>query len=124
MMISMKRFINKVSKEISVGDIILIPFPFTNLVSTKTRPALIIFEDCENTDDIIILAITSRKSHRNFYALDNSSLKIGQLPQTSYVLCSKVTTLHRGLIKKKVASLMDRHLRSILHCFVKQFFLT
>jgi len=44
------------------GDVVLVKFPFTNLLSTKQRPAVIISskEYNEHRPDIILMAITSR----------------------------------------------------------------
>jgi len=44
------------------GDIILVPFPFTNSVETKKRPAAVISSKAYNTDrpDLIIMAVTSQ----------------------------------------------------------------
>jgi mRNA interferase MazF len=46
----------------SFGDVVLVKFPFTNLQTTKQRPAVIISsrEYQENRPDVIIMAITSR----------------------------------------------------------------
>ena len=44
------------------GDIILVPFPFTDQTTTKKRPAVIVssLEYNANRSDLIIMAITSR----------------------------------------------------------------
>jgi mRNA interferase MazF len=44
------------------GDVVLVSFPFTNLQSTKKRPAVIISSAayCHQRPDVIVLAITSR----------------------------------------------------------------
>ena len=46
----------------SIGDIILVPFPFTNQKTSKKRPAVIISSQAYNTErpDLIIMAITSQ----------------------------------------------------------------
>ncbi len=44
-------------------DIVLVPFPFTNLKSAKRRPALIISPGTYNQyEDIVIAFITSKSS--------------------------------------------------------------
>src|SRR3989338_952000 len=40
------------------GDVILVPFPFTDLSSTKVRPAVIVSADPQE-DDVIIAFISS-----------------------------------------------------------------
>ena len=43
------------------GDVVLVPFPFTDLSDTKRRPALILSSGAYNeaTGDVIIAQITS-----------------------------------------------------------------
>lgn len=44
------------------GDIILIPFPFTDITTTKQRPALIVSSNQfhHQRNDIIVMAISSQ----------------------------------------------------------------
>ena len=46
------------------GDVVLVPFPFTDLTGNSQRPALVISDDPyhQTTDDIIIALITGRIS--------------------------------------------------------------
>ena len=45
----------------SRGDIVLVPFPFTDLSSAKQRPALVVSADAFNSirDDVLVASITS-----------------------------------------------------------------
>ena len=44
------------------GDVVLVPFPFSNQTDAKKRPAVIISSDAYNniSSDIVIMAITSQ----------------------------------------------------------------
>ena len=46
------------------GDIILVPFPFTDQSTTKKRPAVVISSEIYNTDrpDLIIMPVSLVKS--------------------------------------------------------------
>ena len=44
------------------GDIVLVPFPFTNQSQTKKRPAVVISSKAYNSErpDLVIMAVTSQ----------------------------------------------------------------
>lgn len=44
------------------GDVVLVPFPFTDLSSAKQRPALVVSPDAFNLvrEDVLVVAITSQ----------------------------------------------------------------
>lgn len=94
------------------GDIILVPFPFTDLSSHKTRPALVVSKK-PNGNDIIVVAITSKATEKAV-PITNESLEDGELPVTSYVRYDKIVTLHTSLVRKTVASLKPMSLRKVI----------
>jgi len=53
------------------GDVVVIPFPFSDLTQTKRRPALVI--SALEGDDVILCQITSRTSRDN-YAIPSFAL--------------------------------------------------
>jgi mRNA interferase MazF len=50
------------------GDIILVPFPFTDLIGQKRRPALVVSPGGFDPEDLILCAITSRVPGQLFSA--------------------------------------------------------
>ena len=65
-------------------DVVVIPFPFSDLTHAKRRPALIVA--ALSGDDLILCQITSQKV-RDSYAilLENSDFETGSLKQVSNV---------------------------------------
>jgi mRNA interferase MazF len=45
------------------GDVVLVPFPFTDQTTTKKRPAVVVSSAAYNSErpDIVLIAVTSRK---------------------------------------------------------------
>ncbi len=105
---------------INVGDIVLVPFPFTDFSSAKVRPALVILSG-NNFKDVIILAITSKSRGFDEIILDNDALSIGKLPVKSFIRYDKVTSIDRVLVRKNVGSLKKVYLKKVLASFKKQF---
>ncbi|MDA1060339.1 MAG: type II toxin-antitoxin system PemK/MazF family toxin [bacterium] len=101
------------------GDIVLVPFPYTDLSAIKTRPALIISKD-ELGEDVILLGITSKKGLFSFEIFEEN-LKKGQLPKSSFVKINKVVTLKKTIVRKRVAILKDAVCGEIAGKFKAQF---
>ena len=90
------------------GDIVLVPFPFTDLSTTKQRPALVISKGSYNTktQDIVTCGITSNLQNSDYAVLiDNADLAEGHIPMKSRVKVGKIFTLKQSLIIKKIAKL-------------------
>ncbi|MEH1813604.1 MAG: type II toxin-antitoxin system PemK/MazF family toxin [Nostoc sp.] len=66
------------------GDVVIVPFPFSDLTQTKRRPALVIATLQGN--DLILCQITSQ-SVSDIYAieLNNSNFSYGRLNQPSNI---------------------------------------
>jgi mRNA interferase MazF len=67
------------------GDIVVVPFPFSNLSGSKRRPALVLID--LRGDDIIICQITSQKPTDDIFAqaLTSEDFLSGSLHVDSYI---------------------------------------
>lgn len=94
-------------------DIVLIPFPFTNLKSAKRRPALIVSPRAYNRDqDIVIAFITSNlqtEEKRGDYILKR--WREAGLPKPSK-LKMKFSTIDKSLIIKRLGRLSGEDIAS------------
>lgn len=79
------------------GDIVVQPFPHTNLQPGKRRPALVVVD--LPGDDLILCQITSQ-AHRDLYSvmLDTGDFQSGQLQARSYVRPNRLFTVERSVI--------------------------
>ncbi len=98
------------------GEIVLVPFPFTDLSSSKRRPALVISPDAFNDQmqDVIVAALTSQLTNEHAVTIEPSDCIDGILPKTSVVKLAKVFTIHSTLVVKKLCSLREEKLAGIL----------
>ncbi len=80
------------------GEIILVPFPFTDMSKSKLRPVLIISNISYNKKslDFVCCGITSNLSNKNNSVLINNTDVIdGILQKKSRVKFSNIFTLHK-----------------------------
>ncbi len=95
------------------GDIVIIPFPFSDLTQNKRRPALII--SVLNGDDIILCQITSQNVKDNYaIQIDDKDFKTGELKLVSNIRPNRIFTADRHIVLYKAASLKDKKFDEIL----------
>ncbi|MFA4819411.1 MAG: type II toxin-antitoxin system PemK/MazF family toxin [Candidatus Aenigmatarchaeota archaeon] len=96
------------------GDVVVLPFPFSDLSASKRRPALVIAEG--EYGDVIMCQITSKpKKGAEAIELKERDFQNGKLKITSYVRPRKIFTADLGLIlyragkikKEKTAEVED-----------------
>lgn len=88
------------------GDIVVIPFPFSDLSRAKRRPAMVL--TCLLGDDLILCQITSKDTRDNYsIQLSENEFKAGSLKQESNVRPNKIFTADKSLIEYKIGSLKE-----------------
>ena len=92
------------------GDILLIPVPFTNLVSNKKRPVLVLSNDMYNStkEDMVVVAITSNLKEKDYTILiSNNDLIEGTLKLDSHIRADKIYSLSQEIAIKKFGRVKD-----------------
>ncbi|MCK4353601.1 type II toxin-antitoxin system PemK/MazF family toxin [candidate division WOR-3 bacterium] len=95
------------------GDVVVVPFPFSDLTSTKRRPALIIAK--LEGDDLILCQITSQRI-RDKYAvsIDEGNFETGTLKQRSNVRPNRIFTADRHIVLYRVGHLKSDKTRETI----------
>ncbi len=89
-------------------DVVLIPFPYSDLTGSKQRPALIISnEKLNKTQDRICCLITTNQ-HKDDLLITKDSFKSGSLPFKSFVRPQRMFTIHQLIIKKRICSINEK----------------
>ena len=89
------------------GDIVLIPFPYSDLSASEQRPALIISNHLVNTTEDRICCLITRNFRKEDLEIKKEDLKIGSLPFKSFVRPHRIFTIHNAIIKKKICGIKD-----------------
>ena len=96
------------------GDVVLVPFPFSNQTAAKKRPAVIISSDAYNniSSDIVIMAITSQteKTIGIGECLIRDWQNAGLLKPSA--VKSAISTIERTLVLKKLGKFSPQDLIS------------
>jgi len=78
------------------GDVVVVPFPFSDLTQTKRRPALVIAQ--LRGDDLILCQITSQRvKDRYAIPISEKDFETGDLRQKSNVRPNRLFTADRWL---------------------------
>lgn len=100
------------------GDLILIPFPFTDLSGNKNRPALVLLT---SELDITVAFISTQLKWKEETDVILKPTKINGLKKESLIRLSKLATLDKdlaigrlGRIEKSTMASVNRNLKKIL----------
>jgi len=78
------------------GEVVIVPFPFSNLTGAKKRPALILID--LPGPDVVLAAITSSGNDPNAIVLDAQDFQKGRLDHPSFIHPTKLFTFEKSLI--------------------------
>lgn len=105
-------------------DIVLLPFPFSDMEGSKVRPALVLSNDNfnESPADCIMLPLTSViKPDACSVILRPEDLSAGELLKKSRVKVDKVFCVEKGLVLMRIGSLSSEKFDEIKEMFFSLF---
>jgi mRNA interferase MazF len=89
------------------GDIVLVPFPFTNQAASKRRPAVVVSNRAYSTvrPDVVVMAVTSQlRANSGLGEIAISQWQIAGLLKPSTVK-PVFATLEQGLVLRQLGAL-------------------
>jgi len=95
------------------GDIVLLPYPYTDLSNTKQRPVVIISRNSINKQIFIVAKITSVIRTDEFSFLIKPTDIDTNLKYESEVRTNELFTVHSSLIIKKFSSFKKETLKKL-----------
>jgi mRNA interferase MazF len=86
------------------GDVVVLPYPFSDFTTFKRRPAVVILE--LDGDDVILAQITSNLHFTKYsIPITQNNFADGGLNKPSSILLNKVCTIDSKLIEYKAGKL-------------------
>ena len=100
------------------GDVVIIPFPFTDLSGNKKRPAFVVAD--LSGDDIIVCQITSKaKSDPFALPIGASDFTVSSLPVDSFIRPNKIFTADKNIILSVAGRLCEPKIHEALNSVIK-----
>ena len=95
------------------GDIVLFPFPYTDLSDRKLRPCMVLSE--EMGDDIMLCQITSQRLRKDEYSVElkQADTTDGTLMIDSYIRANMVFTAAKAQMRRKLCKVRDDRYRQV-----------
>lgn len=97
---------------LSIGQVVLASFPFSDLRSAKLRPCLVI--GIAEFNDVVLCQITSNKyGSKRAITLKRDDFSQGSIVVDSYIRPDKIATLDKGMIKQVLGSISTAKLDEV-----------
>jgi mRNA interferase MazF len=91
-------------ESLSIGQVVLATFPFSDLTATKLRPCLVV--GVAEFDDVVLCQITSKRyQSERAVALLRSDFAKGSIVADSFIRPDKIATLDKSMIKEVLGNL-------------------
>lgn len=101
------------------GEVVVLPFPFSDLSASKKRPAVVV---ATLTGDVICCQITSEARFDEYaIVLNDKDFQQGSLQQTSLVRPNRLFTADRSIISYKAGTLNGKKVKEVESSLVKIF---
>ena len=95
------------------GDVVVVPFPFSDLSQAKRRPALVIAD--LSGDDLILCQITSQVISDNYaISLTDGDFQSGTLKRKSNLRPNRIFTADINIILYKIGHLKDDKMEEVI----------
>lgn len=90
------------------GDVVLVPFPFSDLSSSKIRPVLVISNDSYNQNylDVVVCGITSNLRPTDYSIfIEQNDLETGFLKVKSKIKVDATAALEKTILLKTIGKI-------------------
>jgi mRNA interferase MazF len=102
------------------GDIVVLPFPYTDFSSVKKRPALVI-ATLRGQNVILAQITTNQRNDEDFISLTRENFVSGSLSSDSFIMASLIFTADASQIEYKAGKLKQEKIKEVQNKLVEVF---
>lgn len=100
------------------GKLVVLPFPYTDLSSSKQRPALVVSPSWYNDASLdslfaYVTSVEQPEADPFAFHLEDGDIAEGALVKESWIRTDKLFSLEQSLVRKTVATLDGRALEQV-----------
>ena len=100
------------------GDVVVLPFPFSDLSKSKKRPSLVVSNLVG--DDLILCQITSESRVDDYsIVLVNDDFIKGGLNLTSIIRPNRLFTADKSIILYKIGSIKENKIKEVINGIIR-----
>lgn len=101
------------------GDVVVLPFPFSDLSASKKRPAFVLAL-LENDDDLILCMITSQAARdSSAIGITSADFDSGHLPRDSHIRPNRLFTAESSIILRTAGHLSSEKIEEVVQEVVR-----
>ena len=107
---------------VSQREIVLLSFPFSDLQTSKVRPAVVLSNDSYNrrSEDFVAVPLTSNLRYREYAVLiTREGLETGKLIVDSKAKVDRVFSVSQGLVRMSIGRLKKDLYEQIINTFLE-----
>ena len=94
------------------GDIVILPFPYTDFLGAKKRPAVVI-ATLKGNNIILSQITTNKRNDENLVSLTKNDFSSGSLSSDSFIMTSLIFTTDSSRINYKAGHLTQNKIKQI-----------
>lgn len=103
------------------GDLILIPFPFTDLSGQKVRPALVLSVSKKGEDCVVVFISSVKSKAKSGFDVSVKASQVNGLKVDSVIKVDKIATLQKKIALGEIGVLESPIIRNVERTLKKLF---
>jgi len=102
------------------GDVVVLPFPYTDFSSVKKRPAVVI-ATLKGQNVILAQITTNQRNDEDLVSLAKKDFASGSLSSDSFIMASLIFTADSSKIEYKIGKIKQEKIKEIQNKLVEVF---